>query len=97
KFVLQDTLGNKGELTEGKLYHNNFNDLAFDFSVKTNKLLLLNTTSADNSLFYGNVIGRANMKFSGPMYDMQMEISGEPTDSSNLYIATESSRQNAEA
>ncbi len=97
KLVLMDTLGNKGELTEGKLYHNNFNDLAFDFSVKANKLLLLNTTAVDNSLFYGNVIGRANMKFSGPMYDMLMEISGEPTDSSNIYIATETSRQNADA
>ncbi len=97
KFVLQDTIGNKGELTEGILYHNNFNDLAFDFSVKSNKLLLLNTSASDNSLFYGNVIGRANMKFSGPMYDMQMEISGEPTDSSTIYIATESSRQKADA
>lgn len=97
KFQLEDTLGNKGELLEGKLYHNNFNDLAFDFSVKSNKLLLLNTKSTDNNLFYGNVIGRANMKFSGPMYDMHMEISGEPTDSSNIYIATETSRQNAEA
>ncbi|HEY8398767.1 MAG TPA: translocation/assembly module TamB domain-containing protein, partial [Flavihumibacter sp.] len=97
KFQLEDTLGNKGELTEGKLYHNNFNDLAFDFSVRTNKLLLLNTQAADNSMFYGNVIGKANMKFSGPLYDMQMDISGEPTDSSNIYIATETSRQNAEA
>jgi hypothetical protein len=97
KLILQDTLGNKGELTEGILYHNNFNDLAFDFSVKSNKLLLLNTSASDNSLFYGNVIGRANMKFSGPMYDMQMEISGEPTDSSTIYIATESSRQKADA
>lgn len=97
KFQLQDTIGNKGELVEGKLYHNSFNDLAFDFSIKTNQLLLVNTKPADNSLFYGNIIGRASMKLSGPMHDMVMDISGEPTDSSNIYIATEASRQNAEA
>ncbi|MFD2524503.1 translocation/assembly module TamB domain-containing protein [Flavihumibacter stibioxidans] len=97
RFQLQDTLGNKGELLEGKLYHNNFNDMAFDFNVRTSKLLLLNTTSLDNKYFYGNVVGKANMRFSGPMYDMNMDVSGEPTDSSNIYIATGSSRQSAEA
>ncbi|MBZ5856709.1 translocation/assembly module TamB domain-containing protein [Flavihumibacter profundi] len=97
KFQIEDTIGNKGELTEGKLYHNNFKDMAFDFKVRTNKLLLLNTTKVDNKLFYGNVIGKANMSFSGPTYEMNMDISGEPTDSSKIYIATESGRESAEA
>ena len=97
KFQLEDTLGNKGELTEGKLYHNNFKDMAFDFRIRSNKLLLINTTGIDNKLFYGSVIGKVNMSITGPMYDMNMDISGEPTDSSRIYIATGSSRESADA
>ena len=97
RIQLEDTLGNKGELTEGKLYHNNFKDMAFDFKVRSSNMLLLNTTSVDNKLFYGTVIGKANMNISGPMYDMTMDISGEPTDSSRVYIATGASRESAEA
>lgn len=97
RIELQDTLGNKGELTEGKLYHNGFKDMAFDFRVRTNNMLLLNTNSVDNKLFYGKVIGKATMSITGPMYDMNMDINGEPTDSSKVYIATATSRESAEA
>lgn len=97
KLQIQDTLGNKGEIVEGKLYHSNFKDMVFDFRVRSNKLLLLNTTAVDNSLFYGSVIGKANMNFTGPQYDMNMDISGEPTDSSKVYIATGTSRESADA
>ncbi len=97
KFQLQDTLGNKGEMTEGKLYHNNFRDMAFDFRIRTNKLLLLNTKASDNNLFYGSVIGKAALNLTGPQYDMNMDISGEPTDSSKVYIATGGGRESAEA
>ena len=55
------------------------------------------TPKSDNKLFYGTVIGKANMNISGPMYDMTMDISGEPTDSSRVYIATGASRESAEA
>ncbi|ULQ57066.1 translocation/assembly module TamB [Flavihumibacter rivuli] len=97
KIEIQDTLGNKGEITEGKLYHNAFKDMAFDFRVKTNKMLLLNTTNIDNKLFYGTVIGKAELSFSGPMDDMEMAISGEPTAASTVYLATSSGRESAEA
>lgn len=97
KFQFQDTLGNKGELTDGKLYHNNFKDMSFDFRVKTNQLLLLNTTGVDNKLFYGSVVGKANMSFTGPGYDMNLDISGAPTDSSKIFIATGSGRESADA
>jgi TamB, inner membrane protein subunit of TAM complex len=96
-FQFTDTLGNKGELTDGRLYHNNFKDMAFDFKVNTDQLLLLNTTGVDNKLFYGSVIGKANMSFTGPGYDMTMDVSGAPTDSSKIYIATGTGRESADA
>ena len=96
-FTLKDTLNNSGDLINGKLYHQNFKALVFDFHMRSNKLLLMNTTSADNSQFYGTMIGKLNMSFTGPLEDMQMDIKGEPTDTSNIYLPIGSSRETGSA
>ncbi|MBC8032660.1 MAG: translocation/assembly module TamB domain-containing protein, partial [Chitinophagaceae bacterium] len=96
-FSIRDTLDNKADITNGRLYHEGFNNLAFDFNLRTNQLLLLNTTSADNKLFYGNVVGKATVSFRGPLQDMKMTIRGEPTDTSNIYLPIGSSRESGEA
>jgi hypothetical protein len=95
--TIKDTLNNTAELTSGKLDHHAWKDLVFDFHLKSNKLLLLNTTAADNNQFYGKVIGKVNMNFTGPLEDMQMDIKGEPTDSSNIYLPISSSRESGDA
>ncbi|HUR10146.1 MAG TPA: translocation/assembly module TamB domain-containing protein [Flavitalea sp.] len=96
-FRIEDKFQNKGQVTNGKLYHTGFNDLAFDFSLNTNKLLVLATSNAGNNPFYGNVIARANMRFHGPLEAMQMDIEGEPADSSSLYIDSKSGRESGSA
>ncbi|MEP6748636.1 MAG: translocation/assembly module TamB domain-containing protein [Bacteroidota bacterium] len=96
-FEIKDELNNTAEVLNGKLYHNNFKDMAFDFRVKTNRLLLLNTTNIDNKQFYGRAIGKATVSFKGPQEDMQMDIQGEPTDSSVISLPIASSRLNGEA
>lgn len=95
--LLKDSLNNVGMLTRGKLRHKSFNDLDFDFSLFSNKLLVLNTNSLTKDVFYGTVIAKANMNFSGPMEDMVMNIKGEPADSSELSIRSGSSRESGEA
>lgn len=96
-FTIQDTLNNKGEITNGRLYHNNFRNLGFDFNMRTSKLLLLNTGPTDNNQFYGTMIGRANLSFTGPLRDMRLTIKGEPTDSSNLFLPIGNSRESGDA
>ena len=97
-FQIKDELNNTAEVQTGKLYHSNFKDLSYDFRVRTNRLLLLNTTSLDNTQFYGRAIGKADFKFSGPQEDMNMDIvSVEPTDSSTIYLPTVNSRVKGEA
>ena len=95
-FQLKDELNNTADVTEGKLYHNNFKDMAFDFRIKTNRLLLINTSNVDNKQFYGKVIGKASFSFKGPQEDMQMDIQGEATDSSVISLPISSSRINGE-
>jgi hypothetical protein len=93
---LKDTLNNPGTVS-GKLYYNNlFQNMVFDnISFETGKMLLLNTTKKDNSLFYGKVIGNAAMVFNGDITDMKMKIKGEPSklDSSHIYLQTGSSKE----
>lgn len=92
---IKDTLNNTATLT-GKIYHNFFdnfffNELHFKTDSKGNrrsKFVLLNTTSRDNNEFYGNVIGQAELSLNGFVTDMHMNISGEPTDSSHIYLPT---------
>ena len=96
-FQILDSLGNNAEVTKGKLFHHSFRDLSYDFAINTNKLLLLNTKITDNNQFYGTMIGKANVRLTGPQEDLQMYIKGEPTDSSNIFLPTTTSRESAEA
>ncbi|MEP6726250.1 MAG: hypothetical protein ABJC98_10560 [Bacteroidota bacterium] len=96
-FQIKDVLNNTAEVQNGKLYHNNFKDMAFDFRVKTNRLLLLNTSNIDNKQFYGRVIGKATFNFKGPQEDMHMDIQGEATDTTVISLPIGSSRVNGEA
>ena len=52
------------------------------------KFVLLNTTAKDNNEFYGNLIGEAELSLNGFVTDMKMNISGQPTDSSHIYLPT---------
>ncbi|MEJ7767943.1 MAG: translocation/assembly module TamB domain-containing protein [Chitinophagaceae bacterium] len=96
-FTIRDTLNNSAEITTGRLAHHAFKDLVFDFRLRSNQLLLLNTSASDNNQFYGSVIGKVNMSFTGPLEDMKMDIKGEPTDTSNIYLPIGSSRESGDA
>ena len=90
---LKDTLDNTG-IASGKLQHKFFDEFGFEnLRFETSKMLLLNTTKKDNSQFYGKVIGKALLTLNGPVTDMRMNITGEPSavDSSHIYIPTGSS------
>ena len=92
---IKDTLNHTATLS-GKIYHSFFDNFFFnELHLKTDpigngpaKFVLLNTTARDNNQFYGNMIGRAELSLNGFVTDMRMNISGEPTDSSHIYLPT---------
>jgi hypothetical protein len=96
-FQLKDRLGHTADLVRGRLFHHGFDDLGFDFEMNTNRLLLLDTKATDNNQFYGTVIGKAKMTLTGPEESMFMNIKGEPTDSSNIYLPPSISRESGDA
>ncbi len=88
KIILKDTLNNTATLS-GKMYHRFFKNFEFDnLNFESSRLLVLNTTKKDNSQFFGKVIGNASMTLNGPVENMRMNITGEPSrqDSSHIYI-----------
>lgn len=86
---MKDALGNEGTMT-GSLTHHFFRDFSFDFNASSPKMLLLNTTKMDNSIFYGKAIGRVNFFFRGPEKEMRMYVNAEVVDSSEMSIVTSS-------
>lgn len=50
-------------LVSGKVYHENFKNFQLDFDLQPHKFMILNTTEADNNLYYGKayVSGIANI------------------------------------
>ncbi|MEO6220545.1 MAG: translocation/assembly module TamB domain-containing protein [Ginsengibacter sp.] len=92
---IRDTLNNTATVS-GKLYHSFFDNFFFnEFHFKTDqrgnnrgRFVLLNTTSRDNKQFYGNLIGDAELSLNGFVTDMRMNIKGEPTDSSHIFLPT---------
>ena len=95
-FKIKDKFGNTGNVT-GKLYQKGFKNVRYDFDLNTPRLLLIDTKAYDNAQFYGTAIGKATLSLNGPQENMHMEITGEPTDSSHIYIPTTTTRENAEA
>jgi hypothetical protein len=96
---IKDTLGATATVS-GKLYHSFFDNFFFnEFHFKTDdrggpaKFVLLNTTSRDNKEFYGNLVGKAELTLNGFVTDMKMNITGEPTDSSHIYLPTGSTAE----
>ncbi|MEO6638204.1 MAG: translocation/assembly module TamB domain-containing protein [Ginsengibacter sp.] len=92
---IRDTLNNTATVS-GKLYHSFFDNFFFnELHLKTDRrgdlpgrFVLLNTTQRDNKQFYGNMIGEAELSLNGFITDMRMNIKGEPTDSSHIYLPT---------
>ena len=96
QFTIHDRFKNSGLIT-GKLGEKGFKNMYFDFELSTNKLLLIDTKATDNQQFYGNAIGKANLKMKGPETDARLTIVGESNDSSHIYIPNSVSRESGNA
>ncbi|HEY0299669.1 MAG TPA: translocation/assembly module TamB domain-containing protein [Arachidicoccus sp.] len=86
-FTMKDKYGNKANVN-GTLYHHSFNNMSFDFSVKSGKILAIDTKAPDNPLFYGKAIAKAEFTLKGTQDNMQMTITATPADTSNINILT---------
>lgn len=96
RFNIKDKYKNIGTIS-GKLYEHQFKNMAFDFDLSTEKLLLLDTKAIDNEQFYGKAIGKASLSFKGPEYGCKMNIVAESNDSSHIVLPNSTSKESGAA
>lgn len=85
RLKLTDIEGNAA-FGNGKLTHNNFKNLALDIKVTSERIIGLNTTSADNETFYGKAYLKGGVNFTGPVNDINIYVYGESEPASNIEI-----------
>lgn len=70
---IRDSKGNKG-IVYGNIFHQNFKNMRIDFDINTTKLMVLNTTAANNPSYYGTAYASGNAGIYGFLDDIRMEL-----------------------
>ena len=71
--ILNDVKGQQG-IASGKVLHDHLKDFYLDIDIKANKTQVLNTTIRDNELFYGTAYATGNIRISGYLDYIMMNI-----------------------
>jgi len=82
---IRDKMGNLGNVY-GNIFHNNFSNMRIDFDINTNKLMVLNTTSANNPSYYGTAYASGNSGIYGFLDDIKMELNMKTNGGTYFYI-----------
>lgn len=82
---VRDKMGNTGVIY-GNIFHNNFKDMRIDFDINTNKLMVLNTTAANNPSYYGTAFASGNAGIYGFLDDIKMELNMKTNGGTYFYI-----------
>ncbi len=82
---MKDKMNNTGVLS-GNIFHDNFKNMRIDFDINTNKLMLLNTTSANNSIYYGTTYASGNAGLYGFLDDIKMEVNMKTNAGTHFFI-----------
>lgn len=85
---LADPEGNRGTL-DAHIDLNKLNNVAYEFGIRADDMLLLNTTRADNELFYGRVYGAGAADIRGSKRGVTMNITAATAGDSRFYMPLE--------
>ena len=91
-FTLTDNFNNKGALN-GRITHNGFRELGYDFRGDMNKLLVLNTTDKNNELYYGTAFVTGDLRIFGKEKSFNISASGISERGTKFYIPLEGSTE----
>ncbi|MCW5910697.1 MAG: translocation/assembly module TamB [Cyclobacteriaceae bacterium] len=84
-FTLYDGLRNRGVL-DGYLTHRNYSRFRINLDASFTNFQLLNTTSKDNSLFYGQAYGTGNLNMLGPLNNMKISATARTSKNTRVFI-----------
>jgi hypothetical protein len=86
EFTLIDSL-NKKAVIDGMIYTNNFKDVRFNLDIKTDNFRALNSTAADNDMFYGTVYLTSNIKLRGDLNQPDVNMNIKINKGTKFYYA----------
>lgn len=88
RIALQDLSGNRGTF-EGTIVHTNFQDMQYNLAVYSPRLIAMNTTTRDNSQFYGQVVANGRLNITGRSTRVSLTGSGTTLLGTNVNISFE--------
>ena len=84
-FTLYDGLRNQGSL-DGYLTHRNYTKFRINLDATFANFQVLNTTSKDNSLFYGQAYGSGKLNMFGPLANMKISATARTSKNTRVFI-----------
>lgn len=88
RIALQDLSGNRGTF-EGTIVHSNFQDMRYNLSVYSPRLIAMNTTTRDNPQFYGQLVTNGRLNITGRGTSVNLTGSGTTLLGTNVNISLE--------
>jgi hypothetical protein len=82
---LTDALGNKGSV-DGIIAHKDFSKFRISLDGNFRNFQLLNTTSKDNNLFYGQAYGSGYLNILGPFDNLKISATARTEKNTRMYI-----------
>lgn len=82
---LTDALRNKGKLS-GAITHENFKGMKISLDGRFDDFQVLNTTTKDNSLFYGQAYASGTVNFRGPVDNLVITATATTRKNTRMYI-----------
>ncbi len=82
---LQDALGANASLT-GEISHKGFKNMVMNIQSDMTSFQILNTSSSDNDLFYGEGYATGQISFKGPVKNLTINASAKSTKGTKIYI-----------
>ena len=95
-FVLRDIDGDSATF-DGDIRHSYFTDITADLHVVAGKFNFLNTTSSDNSLYYGSAIASGNIFITGPLNDLVIKVNAKTEKGTRFFIPLSDSKDYEQA
>ena len=83
--ALYDTLGNSAQVT-GQIMHQAFKDFAVDVRLQPDRMLIFNTTSRHNQMFYGQAFVSGLAHIYGPVNNIVMDISARTNRGTRIFL-----------
>ncbi|MEL7588973.1 MAG: translocation/assembly module TamB domain-containing protein [Prolixibacteraceae bacterium] len=92
RITLNDYEGNSG-IFNGSIRHDNFSNMDYNMNLAFRKMLIMNTTVADNERFYGKAYGNGFLKITGHGANLYLDGSARTMSGTAINISLDYEQQ----